>query len=140
MTGGDGGAVEKAKAHRGRPFGVMAGRARGDEGVGEASAHHFVDRESRAAGRMHRRLQRARRHHGVGVEARVAFFRRSLFDGGHIGFGMHAQQGVAGDARRLMAIADKSCGGRVVSLLEGGYDLDGLSRSVAVHLSALMEA
>jgi acetoin utilization deacetylase AcuC-like enzyme len=42
--------------------------------------------------------------------------------------------------RRLMAIADKSCGGRVVSLLEGGYDLDGLSRSVAVHLSALMEA
>jgi acetoin utilization deacetylase AcuC-like enzyme len=42
--------------------------------------------------------------------------------------------------RRLMAIADKSCGGRVVSLLEGGYDLDGLSRSVAVHVAALMEA
>ena len=41
---------------------------------------------------------------------------------------------------RLMAIADKSCGGRVVSLLEGGYDLDGLSRSVAVHVAALMEA
>ena len=42
--------------------------------------------------------------------------------------------------RRLMAIADKSCKGRVVSLLEGGYDLDGLSRSVAAHVAALMEA
>jgi acetoin utilization deacetylase AcuC-like enzyme len=42
--------------------------------------------------------------------------------------------------RRLMAIAQKSCKGRVVSLLEGGYDLDGLSRSVAAHVAALMEA
>ncbi len=42
--------------------------------------------------------------------------------------------------RRLMAIADKSCRGRLVSLLEGGYDLDGLSRSVAAHVAALMEA
>ena len=42
--------------------------------------------------------------------------------------------------RRLMAVADKSCGGRLVSLLEGGYDLEGLSRSVAVHVAALMEA
>ncbi len=35
--------------------------------------------------------------------------------------------------QRLMTIADKSCKGRIVSLLEGGYDLDGLSRSVAAH-------
>jgi acetoin utilization deacetylase AcuC-like enzyme len=42
--------------------------------------------------------------------------------------------------RRLMAIADKSCKGRIVSLLEGGYDLDGLSHSVAAHVAALMEA
>jgi acetoin utilization deacetylase AcuC-like enzyme len=41
--------------------------------------------------------------------------------------------------RRLMAIADESCGGRVVSLLEGGYDLTGLSRSVAAHVAVLME-
>ncbi len=41
--------------------------------------------------------------------------------------------------RRLMAIAQKSCHGRVVSLLEGGYDLIGLSRSVAAHVAALME-
>jgi acetoin utilization deacetylase AcuC-like enzyme len=42
--------------------------------------------------------------------------------------------------RRLMAAAEKSCSGRVVSLLEGGYDLDGLSRSVAAHVGALMGA
>ena len=42
--------------------------------------------------------------------------------------------------RRLMAAADKSCNGRVVSLLEGGYDLDGLSRSAAAHVAALMGA
>jgi acetoin utilization deacetylase AcuC-like enzyme len=42
--------------------------------------------------------------------------------------------------RRLMEIAERRCGGRIVSLLEGGYDLDGLSRSVAAHVSALMEA
>jgi acetoin utilization deacetylase AcuC-like enzyme len=41
--------------------------------------------------------------------------------------------------RRAMEIAGRSCGGRVVSLLEGGYDLDGLSRSVAAHVAVLME-
>ena len=40
--------------------------------------------------------------------------------------------------RKLMAIAQRRCQGRVVSLLEGGYDLDGLARSVAAHVGALM--
>jgi acetoin utilization deacetylase AcuC-like enzyme len=40
--------------------------------------------------------------------------------------------------KRLMDVADRHCGGRVVSLLEGGYDLVGLSRSVAAHVGALM--
>ncbi len=40
--------------------------------------------------------------------------------------------------RRLMEIADEAAGGRVVSVLEGGYDLEGLSRSVAAHVTALM--
>jgi acetoin utilization deacetylase AcuC-like enzyme len=40
--------------------------------------------------------------------------------------------------RKLMAIAKKSCNSRVVSLLEGGYDLDGLAKSVAAHVAALM--
>jgi len=40
--------------------------------------------------------------------------------------------------RKLMAVANRRCQGRVVSLLEGGYDLDGLARSVAAHVGALM--
>jgi len=40
--------------------------------------------------------------------------------------------------KKLMEIADTSAQGRVVSLLEGGYDLQGLSRSVAAHVTALM--
>ena len=40
--------------------------------------------------------------------------------------------------QRLMELARKSCGSRIVSLLEGGYDLEGLGRSVAAHVGALM--
>jgi acetoin utilization deacetylase AcuC-like enzyme len=41
--------------------------------------------------------------------------------------------------RKLMEIARKGAHERVVSVLEGGYDLEGLSRSVAAHVTALME-
>ncbi len=34
-------------------------------------------------------------------------------------------------------IASKYCGGRIVSVLEGGYNLDALARSVETHLKAL---
>ncbi len=40
--------------------------------------------------------------------------------------------------QRLMDVADASAQGRVVSLLEGGYDLQGLARSAAAHVTALM--
>ncbi|GJD36219.1 histone deacetylase family protein [Methylobacterium aerolatum] len=40
--------------------------------------------------------------------------------------------------RRVMEIADRRAGGRVVSVLEGGYSLEGLSKSVAAHVNALM--
>ena len=40
--------------------------------------------------------------------------------------------------QQLMEIADKSAQGRVVSVLEGGYDLQGLAGSVAAHVTALM--
>ena len=40
--------------------------------------------------------------------------------------------------QKLMEIADQSAHGRVVSLLEGGYDLQGLANSVAAHVIALM--
>jgi acetoin utilization deacetylase AcuC-like enzyme len=42
--------------------------------------------------------------------------------------------------RKLMDIAGKCAGGRIVSVLEGGYDLQGLKESVAAHVSALMDA
>jgi acetoin utilization deacetylase AcuC-like enzyme len=42
--------------------------------------------------------------------------------------------------RKLMDLADATAGGRVVSVLEGGYDLQGLTESVAAHVTALMEA
>jgi acetoin utilization deacetylase AcuC-like enzyme len=40
--------------------------------------------------------------------------------------------------RKLMEIADSSAQGRIVSVLEGGYDLQGLARSVAAHVIALI--
>jgi acetoin utilization deacetylase AcuC-like enzyme len=40
--------------------------------------------------------------------------------------------------KKLMELADRHGGGKVVSLLEGGYDLEGLAKSVAAHLDALM--
>jgi acetoin utilization deacetylase AcuC-like enzyme len=39
-----------------------------------------------------------------------------------------------------MDLAETSAGGRVVSVLEGGYDLQGLQESVAAHVAALMGA
>jgi acetoin utilization deacetylase AcuC-like enzyme len=39
---------------------------------------------------------------------------------------------------RLMEAADVHAGGRVVSVLEGGYDLQGLAASVGTHVQALM--
>ena len=40
----------------------------------------------------------------------------------------------------LLDVARTHCGGRVVSVLEGGYDLDALAASAAVHVRGLMRA
>jgi acetoin utilization deacetylase AcuC-like enzyme len=40
--------------------------------------------------------------------------------------------------RRLVEIADKHCSGRIVSTLEGGYDLSALARCSAAHVQALL--
>lgn len=37
-----------------------------------------------------------------------------------------------------MEAAEVHCGGRLVSVLEGGYDLQGLAASVGTHVQALM--
>jgi acetoin utilization deacetylase AcuC-like enzyme len=39
----------------------------------------------------------------------------------------------------LLAIASDECGERLVSTLEGGYNLDALSKSVATHVRVMME-
>lgn len=39
---------------------------------------------------------------------------------------------------RLLQVAGKTAGGRVVSALEGGYDLQALARAAAAHVRALM--
>jgi acetoin utilization deacetylase AcuC-like enzyme len=41
--------------------------------------------------------------------------------------------------RELMAVARVHCGGRIVSCLEGGYNLSALGRSVVAHLKVLAE-
>lgn len=41
--------------------------------------------------------------------------------------------------RELMAVADASAQGRVVSTLEGGYSLEGLASGTAAHVRALMQ-
>lgn len=41
---------------------------------------------------------------------------------------------------QLIAYAERQCDGRVVSMLEGGYDLTALARSVGVHVRAMMDA
>jgi acetoin utilization deacetylase AcuC-like enzyme len=41
---------------------------------------------------------------------------------------------------QLMEAAAKHCGGKLVSTLEGGYDLDALASSTAIHVETLMGA
>jgi acetoin utilization deacetylase AcuC-like enzyme len=40
--------------------------------------------------------------------------------------------------RKIMEVADSCAEGRVVSVLEGGYDLEALANSAAAHVTALM--
>jgi len=41
--------------------------------------------------------------------------------------------------QKIMEVAQASANGRVVSMLEGGYDLEGLANSAVAHVSALMQ-
>lgn len=64
------------------------------------------------------------------------------------GFDAHRQDPIGGlklgesdfhwVTERLVGVADRYAGGRLVSMLEGGYDLDALGRSAASHVRALM--
>jgi len=48
-------------------------------------------------------------------------------------------EGFARMTRVVMDVAAAWAGGRVISMLEGGYDLDGLASGVAAHVRALVE-
>jgi acetoin utilization deacetylase AcuC-like enzyme len=64
------------------------------------------------------------------------------------GFDGHADDPLAGlnlteadyvwATKELMAVADIACDGRIVSTLEGGYDLGALARSTSAHVATLM--
>ena len=41
--------------------------------------------------------------------------------------------------KRILTLAKELCGGKVVSILEGGYDLNALKESVDYHVKSLME-
>ena len=66
------------------------------------------------------------------------------------GFDAHADDPLAGlrlqeedyawVTEELVAIARHACAGRLVSTLEGGYDLQALAASSAAHVGALMTA
>ena len=56
---GDGGVVEQTKAHRPRGLGMVAGRPRGDEGIGGFFRQHLVDRIDGAADRAQGRFETA---------------------------------------------------------------------------------
>ena len=66
------------------------------------------------------------------------------------GFDAHADDPLAGlnltdndfawVTQELLGIAGRVCGGRVVSVTEGGYDLDALARCATIHVSGLMAA
>lgn len=49
------------------------------------------------------------------------------------------EDGFAALTEQIVALADSHSQGRVVSVLEGGYDLPALSRSVTAHASALFQ-
>jgi len=52
--------------------------------------------------------------------------------------GMNVTEQAYGElTRRIVECAERHCDGRVFSLLEGGYDMEGLAASVATHVAAL---
>lgn len=52
--------------------------------------------------------------------------------------GMNVTEKAFGEiTRRIVEAAERHCSGRVLSLLEGGYDMEGLAASVAEHLNAM---
>lgn len=41
-------------------------------------------------------------------------------------------------SQQFKIIADECCDGKIISVLEGGYSLDGLGKCVVAHIKALL--
>ena len=54
------------------------------------------------------------------------------------GLGM-SEEGFAQISWIVKAVAERCCEGRIISVLEGGYNLDALSRSVEAHIRVLAQ-
>jgi acetoin utilization deacetylase AcuC-like enzyme len=54
--------------------------------------------------------------------------------------GLEVSTEAYGEATRIVVeLAERHAGGRLVSMLEGGYDLDALAESVALHVEKLLD-
>ena len=51
-----------------------------------------------------------------------------------------SRDGFAWMSKQLISLAGELCQGRVVSILEGGYELQSLAEGLQVHLEALLHA
>ncbi len=117
----------------------------GTGAAGEVGAHDNVLNVPLAAGTGGPEMRRA---WDRDILPRVAEWRPELIIVS-AGFDAHAADPLAnlswstGDfawlTRRICEVAKEVCGGRVVSTLEGGYDLEALAASVAAHVEVLME-
>ena len=119
VRGGHGDVVEEAEPHGLITGGVVPGRTGGDEGIGRFAAHHQVDRQHRAAGRMACGFQAIRVHAGVGVEHVHACAGHGGFDGIDIGGVMHSQQLAAVHARGLVMRQEVEQAGSVQPVVDG---------------------
>ena len=102
-AGGDGDIVEEAEAHRRRRLGMMAGRAHGDEGIGDLAGHHLIHRLAGGPHRMHAGFPGARAHRRIAIELHQTIGRRRLFDGTQIGFRVNTQNVGTRAAGRCLA-------------------------------------
>ena len=137
----DRGAVEQAEPHGAFRLGVMAGRARRDEGVLRLTGVQRIHRRAGAACSAQACFERMRAGEGVGVELREAVRRRILFDEFAEPCGMNQLHLIGARAWRNAAFKRGevlfrqhlfNCGVAAGMLHMAGRDFMGAERSVGV--------
>lgn len=130
--------VYYASVHR-YPF--YPGTGAGDE-IGEGAGRGFTKNIPLEAGEGDAAFLRATEEivrivdeykpHAILLSAGFDAHRRDPLGGMRV-----TEQGYGEITRRIVECAQRWCEGRVLSLLEGGYDMEGLSASVAEHVDVL---